>query len=495
MSEKKQREAYLLRQKMEEQKFQEQFQKLIYELSNDEYNLQKRLAKRNLLREDMETELAETRKEFAALVMKYQLRIDNTALFVKDLYGQQENMTMEELLFCFVAVVCELDAENEGILMGPCIRNCEDTDTLDKYLTFRKRRCRLEKRIHRLAEMEGSFQKIISKKPKDMGSNVNDALVKELAELLECTFPDKESKREMINDNLYCMIRIVEVNEGIRKIAPVYFYRMITMHHARLGKQENFQPSFKNLWKYRSYSIEKDNKKNFKSFEKYMGVFRQCVEIGKKYYGKDIDMKLNKYLFTRLSNLSLWALDYGRFDSGLMLETIPVYLHRRRISIFRISPMQCDPCFLFQISEKKQVRWEQKNHYDHYFRISECFAAWMEEKTAGEEILLEKGGSGKDSASMNTGNTAEETMGFFEEAYAVSGENMKTLLIHTWQDMERCFGKEELCPGGSEEEQKFGMVTLFGEYARLADHLIEERLCRIGEKILDGQMSCSMENG
>lgn len=462
MDNKKQREMFLRKQAKEEYKWQEEYQELLRELSDDEYCLQKRLAKKSLRREDMEEELAECRKKLADIVTKYQLRLGNLALFVKDVWKCMGQMEAEELLFCFTVIAC--DANKEYGLMG-MHRDCNQTDAIDFYLTFRKRSRKLQKNIRKLKEMEQEYQEIVHSKLVETAEDVQEKVVEELSRIVAFYYPDRNLKAEILRDNLSYTVGMVEANPLIKKAAAVFFFRVILMHHQRLEKQENFHFAYKKLWNYQRYNIEWDNGKNYKEYRKNVEMFCRILNLCKKYYGRDIYGRLNKYIFTNISNLSLWILEDEEIQKKPLVETIPIYLHRRSISIFQTNPMQCDPCFIFRVQEKEQRKWAMEE--ENVAWLEKSFSEWMND-------CIGKDGS------------REEFLEEFERAYAVNGKKVKTILLEAFQGIsQRQHSKKEQSRFQNPEEKKFILVSIFYEYTCHVDNLIEERLCCIGEKIME----------
>lgn len=460
MNDNKRREMLLRRQAKKEYLWKEEYGELLGELTDKEYRLQKRLAKKSLRRKDMEEELLESRKRFSDIVVKYQLRLGNMALLVKDVSRNMDWMEPEELLLCFLILVCDADGEYGFMRTHP---DSQRTEAIDTYLTFRKRSRKLQKNIEKLKKMEQESEELFQLKPVEIAETASEEMAEELFRILERYYPDKGMKQEIMKDNLLYIVGMAEENPQIKKAAAVFYFRVMIMHHQRIEKRENFHFSYPKLWSYQRYHIENDNGKNYKEYRRYMELFCELLMLCKRQYGGQFSSRLNKYIFTSSSNLFYWILEDRELEKKPLMETMPVYFYQHKLSILKINPLQCDPCFLFQVQEKEQKRWELEE--EKAIWLAEGFASWMRSCTG--DI------------------TVEEFLTEFEDAYAINGRKIKEILLHALSGIlqkQKEKGKERIW---NQKERKFMLVSIFGEYVYYADWLMEQRLCRIAEKLMN----------
>ena len=123
-------------------------------------------------------------------------------------------------------------------------------------------------------------------------------------------FELSEKKTPELRNNLEHFVTLSYSYSDYHSIAPFFFYQIMIKHTKRLATNVNFQFLPKSLWEYKEYTITRNNRKNYDTYQKNILLFLDLC----KYYELcfDVNIELCKYAFSQTCNLMEWIELYDK---------------------------------------------------------------------------------------------------------------------------------------------------------------------------------------
>lgn len=111
------------------------------------------------------------------------------------------------------------------------------------------------------------------------------------------------------NNNRYLanvgeLVRIVNAISLANAVKPYLYSAVLSRKHKLMRERADYSPNLSAVLRYSAYNIDKDNGKNFNTYQSYLELYEQL----QTFFADDenVDMDFSRYLFANLSNLSDW---------------------------------------------------------------------------------------------------------------------------------------------------------------------------------------------
>lgn len=202
----------------------------------------------------------------------------------------------DDVLFLCLSLLTE-----NGLLFGDITDNedkirlwYEQSDTVQKLTELIKREPVYRKKLDELKRY----------KPKESNANINQ---KE-QNLLYQTVTEHKIFSKYKNDDVFFentgeLVRMVNSDEIYRKIKPYIYFAVLTRKHKLMTGHQGFIPNISNVFEYKKYKIDKDNNKNFNTYEAYLILYEEIFSL---FENDSTDIEFTDYCMANLSNLCEW---------------------------------------------------------------------------------------------------------------------------------------------------------------------------------------------
>ena len=119
---------------------------------------------------------------------------------------------------------------------------------------------------------------------------------------IENTFLYNARKNNIFLHNLGELVRLVNANECYRAVKPYIYFAVLSRKHKLMMEREHYSPNIPKIYDYQEYTIQRDNNKNFNTYQSYLELYGQLRES----YEGEIDGALTDYCMANTSNLCEW---------------------------------------------------------------------------------------------------------------------------------------------------------------------------------------------
>lgn len=228
---------------------------------------------------------------------------------------------------CFYYLALELEKQPNNVplrqLVITAICDCEfllyhflpeqsEEEIMENYRTTRLNSNKLNKLLEEKKTLMEQWLQITKRKTLPIIENLSPAKYNTirnettmLCQLYHQYFELSEKKTPELQNNLEHFVTLSYSYSDYHSIAPFFFYQIMIKHTKRLATNVDFQFLPKSLWEYKEYTITRNNRKNYETYQKNILLFSDLC----KYYELcfDVNIELCKYAFSHTCNLMEWA--------------------------------------------------------------------------------------------------------------------------------------------------------------------------------------------
>lgn len=217
----------------------------------------------------------------------------------------------DDVLFLCVSLLTE-----NGLLFG------DITDNGDKIRLWYEQSKEVQK-LTELIRQEPEYRKRLDGlkhyKPKKLNSYINQEEQNLLYKTLtEHKFLSEYKNSNVLFENIGEMVRIVNSDETYKQIKPYIYFAVLTRKRRLITGHQDFSPNVSNVFEYQHYKIDKDNNKNFNTYEAYLILYEEIFSL---FENDGTDIEFNNYCMANLSNLCEWYYENCEHN-----EEIPISL-------------------------------------------------------------------------------------------------------------------------------------------------------------------------
>ncbi|MDD6489877.1 MAG: hypothetical protein PUG48_08715 [Clostridia bacterium] len=156
-------------------------------------------------------------------------------------------------------------------------------------------------------------------KPKDLSAKINQ---KEQTLLYKTAtdykFLSEYKDSDVFFENIGELVRMVNSDETYKQIKPYIYFAVLTRKHKLMTGHQGFIPNISNVFEYKKYRIDRDNNKNFNTYEAYLILYEEIFSL---FENDGTDIEFNNYCMANLSNLCEWYYENCEHN-----EDIPINL-------------------------------------------------------------------------------------------------------------------------------------------------------------------------
>ena len=234
------------------------------------------------------------RERFFSLLQAKLISSENISRICREVATLTERDHSSETVFLYAALLTE-----NGLLFG------EIEDERQKSLLWLEHREHVDFLMQRISEEPAylrEFKAVRSYKPLSCCTETDlheQAILYEMA--IQNTFLYK-GKNNVFLQNIGELVRLVNTHELYRRIKPYVYFAVLSRRHSLMTTRENYSPNIPKMFDYQEYTIHRDNKKNFDTYQSYLELYAQLRE---RYEG-EIDGALTDYCMVSTSNLCEW---------------------------------------------------------------------------------------------------------------------------------------------------------------------------------------------
>lgn len=134
-------------------------------------------------------------------------------------------------------------------------------------------------------------------------------------------------------ENIGEMVRVVNSDETYKQIKPYIYFAVLTRKHRLITGHQDFSPNISNVFEYNHYQIEKDNDKNFNTYEAYLMLYEDIVSL---FENDGTDREFTSYCMANLSNLCEWYYENCEHNEDMPISSAVAVRYFSK-SIFLIS--------------------------------------------------------------------------------------------------------------------------------------------------------------
>ena len=238
------------------------------------------------------------------LLKKYGIEKQNKLTMIEDICDMADTENDEH-----VKLVCDFSADT-----GLLLKELTDDNKIALWYydvplaeaTYKLIKTRKEK--HRLMHE-------IKKCIKSENTN-NESYYKEVFNLLaESGYADGVSDLSILRDNLADIECLINSTKGFDMIAPFVYYQALVRNAKKMLSKQDYSLNPESIFKYKEYSIEKDNGKNFDTYTDYIGLYLDLLDIFPK-----SDKELCEVCYLAVSNLGVWN------NENISADDVPLYI-------------------------------------------------------------------------------------------------------------------------------------------------------------------------
>lgn len=253
----------------------------------------------------------EFRKRFFDLLEIKNIKSRNISKICFEVSELSKTEKIDDVLFLCLSLLTE-----NGLLFG------EVTDKEDKVRLWYEQSETVQK-LTELIKQEPVYRKRLEElknyKPKDLSANINQ---KE-QNLLYKTATEHKIFSKYKNDDVFFenvgeLVRVVNSDETYSKIKPYIYFAVLTRKHKNMTEHQGFIPNISNVFEYKKYKIDRDNNKNFNTYEAYLILYEEIFSL---FENDGTDREFTGYCMASLSNLCEWYYENCEHN-----EDIPINL-------------------------------------------------------------------------------------------------------------------------------------------------------------------------
>lgn len=284
--------------------------------------------------ENLIKEINSYHNELVFLAYKYELSLKNKIAFILKLCEKKEHIKeLMPLLSCFIFKPDYIfNLKNKKV-------SIKKQGRLAEYLLLKEDIDIFEKRIDEIYANTRKYKNILrkikksgSRKNEDISLENKKVLIKLYKRYLQQKSKHKKTKDEYesrcIEENIEQIHNFAMSSAERQQIYPVIVFLILTRRKSSLTKEMG-PIDGKNIMNYKKYMIDKDNGKNFNTYEKYISLFLELVEN----YESICDESLCMYVFEKTSNLAKWL--YKNIDNNkIFYHTIDSLIESEYSSTF-----------------------------------------------------------------------------------------------------------------------------------------------------------------
>lgn len=236
------------------------------------------------------------RKCFFDLLEIKGIKSCNISKICFELSELSKNDKSDDVLFLCVAMLTE-----KGLLFGDISDKEEKIRLwLDQSDTIKM----LTESIKNEPEYRKRLFEIQKHKPKELNTKINQKeQIMLFRTAVEHKFLYKYKKSNVFLENIGELVRAVNSDEKYRQIKPYIYFAVLTRKHKLMTEHQGFQSNISNIFNYKEYKIDKDNNKNFNTYEDYLTLYE---DLAYEFGNDGTDMKFSDYCMANLSNLCEW---------------------------------------------------------------------------------------------------------------------------------------------------------------------------------------------
>ena len=275
-------------------------------------------------------EAADAREWFLSELRRFGLPLETRHTLCRTLYEKANAEPSQALLRLLCYILCD-----DGTLLDidPELHSPEQDA-----LCWRRIRREAETLYAKLSlwkQMSVRFGELLEKlkelRPVALASAEADkARVSQIRKAYARIFKLKGSQTQL-SDNIAVLLQLADSNPNLAAVKPLFLYRVLTRHGARLQKSPDLRLDFRALWKRHDYKIDDDNGKNHKTYAKYLALFESLYRLFET--DETVDAPLCLYGFDHLSNLG----EFYRMACPENKRTIPFEMSLEEL----LSEMEC----------------------------------------------------------------------------------------------------------------------------------------------------------
>ena len=235
------------------------------------------------------------RQKFFALLRSEGIPADNISRICREVAELTEHHQSSDAIFLYTALLTE-----NGLLFG---KNNSDEQAVLLWLEHKERVDYLTQRILNEPEYSRRLDELRHYKPQTNSTEINrqeQAMLYEMA--IENTFLYNARKNNIFLHNLGELVRLVNANECYRAVKPYIYFAVLSRKHKLMMEREHYSPNIPKIYDYQEYTIQRDNNKNFNTYQSYLELYGQFRES----YEGEIDGALTDYCMANTSNLCEW---------------------------------------------------------------------------------------------------------------------------------------------------------------------------------------------
>lgn len=334
----------------------------------------------------MKTEPLLFKEDFDQTIAKYHLPTQNKAIFYYTLSEEiQKNPADGDLKVLLISAICDT-----GFLINHFDKDMSNAELQKKYKAFLRRFLKMRNLLEEEVMLDTEWNTICSRHTMPTIQPLSEELLsvceKEtsiLCDLYFKFFDIKEKNAPELRNNLKNFVHLSYSYSDYHKIAPFFFYQIMVRHTKRLATQENLQFSPKSLWKYKEYSIQCNNKKNYYAYQKCTALFVDLCDYYKYKSDEKVNILLCKYGFYQTSNLMEWI---ERYEPYLFKECrMPLTRFFKKLDLSYVeynAPKEFEPNGLFHITDDKGLEFTFEKE-DLYGQIGDKILAYLLKNMSG----------------------------------------------------------------------------------------------------------------
>lgn len=330
---------------------------------------EEKLAERGIDFETAVSAAEKFRSKFFDLLDKKGICKDNICQICFDISELLKNDRDENMIFLYTALLTE-----SGLLFGELE---DDEQKVSQWLDQAEEMNILKYLIDEEQKNYNEVSEIIKNIKLSESTEIDSDEQEEIyVSVCQNTFLYNDRKNPVFYENIGELVRQVNANEGLKKIKPYVYTAILSRKHKKMTEQKGYIPNFKSIFKRKEYKIQKDNGKNFDTYQSYLELFAQM----KSGYEEELNVYLSDYCLVKFSNLSEWF-----YDNCVPDESIPISF-KNMIDIsanFIFLPFEVEEIDISDFSEKNP-KLEQA--YDNLLIDDEQWEDFVKAMRNGESV-------------------------------------------------------------------------------------------------------------
>lgn len=248
------------------------------------------------------------RERFFALLQAHHFSGDNISRICQNVAALTERDRSSDTVFLYTALLTE-----NGLLFG----NVEDQE--QKALLWLEQKERVDYLTQCISNEPVFLRKLHAIRQYTPSSDNTVIDMQEQATLYSIAIENTFLYKAMIQDknillqNIGELVRLVNGNEIYLRIKPYVYFAVLSRRPTRMITQAHYSPNIPKFFNYQAYTIQRDNKKNFDTYQSYLELYAQLRES----YEGEIDGALTDYCMANTSNLCEWFFENCEPDDAI----------------------------------------------------------------------------------------------------------------------------------------------------------------------------------